>query len=730
MATLFEKKNVWTAYSQLTLGFLLAASIPFVFLLYLFLHQVQDYQQKEDVAQARLTERLCNSIELHVEMHRRGIEAAAKQITIRSSITPPKKDELQAILESLHEQFPGFINLYFADPYAKTLAFFPEFNDAGKSMIGVDFSHRWHYLQLMRKKTTHISPVMKGEGGTEKLLITIVSPYFKGEEGAFLGFVLGALDLSKIGQLIDNLNLEENYFGVVVDSEGQVISSPNWEELSYPQKIEIASPKSSPRDQIISFSHVSEITNENVFSTQKTLESPNWLVRISRNSDDRNKAFIRLLTYGLLGLLALTLIITIIARKFSQEISSNLESLSILARNIAKGNFSTQERKNQARKSRIKEVRELSDSIVKMADDLKIAHEEMVEANRFLDDGVKHKTATLGAVLESMESGFALYDESGKLIFANKNLENLLDIQKSDIGTFENLIPYISTLEEKPKSWHKDGLDVNDFCGLIFKQSNTWLKVEMFEVKLDDHPIGYGLTVKDVTKRTQLEKLKNSLISVVAHEMKTPVTALRMELDTLKRKDVDWPKEFIQETIMDIDDDVRRLEHLVSDWLDVSRLESNTLRLIFSEVSLKDVCEEAASEVAKSKLFDIDISSEEDFCILADQKRLVQVFVNLFTNAVRYCDLSPVIKVQINKENSVAKISVKDNGIGIEAKYHEKIFEKFHQVDTSDSRRQGGTGLGLAICKGIIKAHQGTISVESSIGRGSIFKIELPIRRS
>ena len=139
---LFDKLN--SIRSQLSLSFLAVSLVPCICLLFVFLYQAQEYRYKEDLSQDRATERLVKTIAQHVEMHRRGIEEAAKQITIRGGAGTSSKEDLQAVLAALHEQFPGFINLYLADTKAKTLAFYPEFNTAGKSMVGVDFSHRWH----------------------------------------------------------------------------------------------------------------------------------------------------------------------------------------------------------------------------------------------------------------------------------------------------------------------------------------------------------------------------------------------------------------------------------------------------------------------------------------------------------------------------------------------------------------------------------------------------------
>lgn len=712
---LFDKLN--SIRSQLSLSFLAVSLVPCICLLFVFLYQAQEYRYKEDLSQERATERLAETIAQHVEMHRRGIEAAAKQITLRGGAGTSSKEDLQAVLAALHEQFPSFINLYFADTKAKTLAFYPEFNTAGKSMVGVDFSHRWHYSKLLEEKKTHISPVMKGEGGTEKLLITIVSPYFSGPNGKFLGFVLGALDLSKIGNLVNSLNLEPEYFSVITDSENYIISSPGWNELSQPKRLVSLAEDSKIKNKT---EHYSELKKANVFSTVKSVDPLNWQVRISRMSEDRSKNFNVVLVCGFLGISILLLFIWYLTKKLAFNFAIDLEQLSKLAQKIARGEFPTRKKEFLFRNEQTQEVRALASSLLSMSKDLKAAHEKMQEANNHLRTGVQHKTATLTAVLESMEEGFALFDGRGLPLFINKNLEQLLNIPKWEIRSCEQFLHFFKgenqnlTLSEIFKHYQS----------LIKKSEKVWLRLHLFPVNTSTEIIGYALTVKDVSKQTQLENLKNSLISIVAHEMKTPVAALRMEVDTLRRKDVEWPREFVEETVEDIADEVKRLEHLVTDWLDISKIESGSLKLSLKNINLQAVIEEAAAEVKRTSRCEFLIDAK-DCEVLADRNRIRQVFINLFSNAVRYCDRMPSVGVRVKMGERV-EVSVKDNGIGIASDNLGKIFEKFHQVDMTDLRRQGGTGLGLAICKGIIEAHGGVIRAESVLGQGSTFYIYLP----
>lgn len=218
--------------------------------------------------------------------------------------------------------------------------------------------------------------------------------------------------------------------------------------------------------------------------------------------------------------------------------------------------------------------------------------------------------------------------------------------------------------------------------------------------------------------------MKNSLISVAAHEFKTPLASLRMQAETLARKDAAWTKELQSELIAGLVEDIERLQTLVHDWLDLSRIESGSIVLRRRLIKTDIVIEEARRAAASQAKFVCQIE-EDAHAVNADPDRLRQILINLFANAVRYCDRVPEISVHVSRRGSQVRFDVKDNGIGIAPESQEKIFEKFHQVDMSMTRRAGGTGLGLTISRGLARAHGGNITVTSKPGVGSTFSVTI-----
>lgn len=274
---------------QLLVSLFTVALIPICVLIGYQSWLLQAEIRKAEEHQSVSTQQIADQIESFVEMHRRGIEAAAFQITQSGERS---KEKLDAILVALYRQFPGFINMYFADKRATTLAFHPEFNARGESMVGADFSFREHFKNLLKEPRTYISPVLKGIGGTEKLLCTIVAPYFD-KSGNFDGFVLGALDLEKIGTIIKRAGLDKSIYAVVTDDQGHAIYAPGWSALSHPEALDIkaVSQANLVPGLIRLIRHDSSLTKQPVVTTAAVLTSPSWYVWLSIPQAEENAIF-------------------------------------------------------------------------------------------------------------------------------------------------------------------------------------------------------------------------------------------------------------------------------------------------------------------------------------------------------------------------------------------------------------------------------------------------------
>ncbi|MFQ6061859.1 MAG: ATP-binding protein [Methanosarcinales archaeon] len=258
--------------------------------------------------------------------------------------------------------------------------------------------------------------------------------------------------------------------------------------------------------------------------------------------------------------------------------------------------------------------------------------------------------------------------------------------------------------------------------------------IKYYAKKLEESNIQLEQKVKERTKELEesnkklkeLDKLKSDFISMVSHDLKTPLTAIKTSaqvLETLPEKNIQQKKEILKIIIRNVD----RQARLVDDLLDLSRIESGRMELKMEPIALSDIIKcsiENIQQLADEKNIEISIDLPEELPkIIGDKDKLIQVLVNLLSNAVKFTqNYGKILVKAIAKEKNV-EVRVKDTGIGIAKENINKIFDKFYRANTTSKSDASlsGTGLGLAICKGIIEAHGGKIWVESELGKGSNF---------
>lgn len=254
--------------------------------------------------------------------------------------------------------------------------------------------------------------------------------------------------------------------------------------------------------------------------------------------------------------------------------------------------------------------------------------------------------------------------------------------------------------------------------------------------------IGIG---EDITERYKVERMKAEFISVVSHELRTPLTSMQAALSLLSDKIIDPNSEEGEATIQIAAEGTDRLVRLVNDILDLERLESGKVRLEKGPLNVSNLVETAIAQMQDmAKLAEITLEAHPaNLQIYADGDRLLQILTNLLSNAIKFSppastiwlDIRPITPEDRLDCKHLASLNgwpallfcVRDQGRGIPIDKLESIFDRFQQVDASDSREKGGTGLGLAICRSIVRQHGGEIWVESTLGQGSTFYFTIPV---
>ncbi|HEX6541505.1 MAG TPA: ATP-binding protein, partial [Ktedonobacterales bacterium] len=241
-------------------------------------------------------------------------------------------------------------------------------------------------------------------------------------------------------------------------------------------------------------------------------------------------------------------------------------------------------------------------------------------------------------------------------------------------------------------------------------------------------PIGGVLNVRDITRTREAEELRTTFVSVVSHELQTPIAIIKGYASTLAREDARWETEALRERLHAIEEEADRLNHLVGNVLYASRIQAGGLTMERSELDLAEMTRSVVRRFhARSPERKISVRfPAETPLVYADRGRIEEVVLNLLDNAVKYSPRGRNIRVRGQVTEDEVIVSVTDAGQGIPIRERERIFQRFQQLDNSASRSAPGAGLGLYICRAIVEAHGGRIWVQSELGVGSTFFFSLP----
>jgi two-component system phosphate regulon sensor histidine kinase PhoR len=234
--------------------------------------------------------------------------------------------------------------------------------------------------------------------------------------------------------------------------------------------------------------------------------------------------------------------------------------------------------------------------------------------------------------------------------------------------------------------------------------------------------------IRDISRVHHLEKVRSDFVANVSHELKTPITSIKGFIETLS-SDSFSHDEKTHEYLAIVRQQSERLQFIVDDLLTLSRLERKEGYIMKKTASIYEVILTAISLCqlnAKKQNIYIQTECDEKLSGFINANLIEQALVNLLSNAIKYSDPDTTIVVRAHEKESSIHIEVADQGFGIEARHHDRLFERFYRIDAGRSRHMGGTGLGLSIVKHIIQNHKGTIQLDSVPGKGSTFTIMLP----
>jgi len=242
----------------------------------------------------------------------------------------------------------------------------------------------------------------------------------------------------------------------------------------------------------------------------------------------------------------------------------------------------------------------------------------------------------------------------------------------------------------------------------------------------------FGIAVyEDISARKQLDLLKNRFVSTVSHELRTPLTSIHGALGLILGNALGEPNAKIRAMLELAEQNSQRLIRLINDILDMQKIEAGQMHFQFSKVQLAPLLHNAVDQMAAyAQQHKVSLELEpvsEDLWVWADSNRLIQVLANLLSNAAKFSFADSVVQLQVQQQDQQIRITITDQGPGIDEAFKAVIFRPFSQSDTSDVRNFGGTGLGLSISKSIVEKHGGTLTFDSTAGVGSSFYIDLKL---
>lgn len=430
------------------------------------------------------------------------------------------------------------------------------------------------------------------------------------------------------------------------------------------------------------------------------------MVDAQQNANSRaNQAII----YTVILALTVTIFSLIFAFYLTKQILRPIKELGKGIKKVADRNF--QQKVEVASED---EIGALADEFNEMI--LKLKEYEKINVKKLVMEKEKSE-----AVVNNLSGPLIVTDQDNKIVLINEAAKDLFSIEKDVIDT--HFLEVIQS--EKLFEYIKDPKEKEDNTFVIKKdEKERHYRISTNQVRDEEEEYQFTVTLlEDITRLKEIDNMKSEFVSTVSHEFRTPLTSMNMGLSMVINEDTGELNEEQRELLEAAYEDVERLTELVSDLLDLSKIESGKIEMEFDKTDVNNIIEKTLSPFYKqAEEKDMELvfkKSKEKIFAWADPAKISWVISNLVGNALRYADQGK-IKVSSEVKGRRVLVSVEDNGPGIPDEYQHKIFEKFVRAG-NNKEEKSGTGLGLAISKEIITAHNGRIWVDSEEGEGSKF---------
>lgn len=431
----------------------------------------------------------------------------------------------------------------------------------------------------------------------------------------------------------------------------------------------------------------------------------------------QNLSDIRLQLWILLAIIFLItfMILIVVSYRLIKDLSQPIDNVMMTAYELTKGNYRA--RAYEITGSPTLRLSKAINDLARSLQDIMIVRE--IEQER------------LKTLIENMGSALIMIGREGDITIVNRFFTELFNQPYEDVQNqlfrelglpheleqfvdhvFMTEVPYRKQIHIKIQDEYRD---MEVYGAPVVGEHGLWL--------------GVVIVMHDITDLKMLEQVRKDFVANVSHELRTPITSIKGFSETLldgAYKDQETLLSFLEIMYKESN----RLQMLVNDLLDLSKIEKNGFTVIMEKTSLQEIIlrtTEMTHQKLEAKNMQFEAQIDEDAFINGDPNRLVQVVMNLMVNAVNYSPENTKITVHLYKKEKNAILEIADEGIGISKEEKQRIFERFYRVDKARSRNSGGTGLGLAIVKHLVEAHHGKIQVDSTVGKGTTMRLIFPI---
>ncbi|MGB4773758.1 MAG: ATP-binding protein [Daejeonella sp.] len=353
---------------------------------------------------------------------------------------------------------------------------------------------------------------------------------------------------------------------------------------------------------------------------------------------------------------------------------------------------------------------------------------------------IKSEKLRIEAIIEQMQDAIIGLNEKQKILFINSVAAQLLNLnEKNIIG--QNAMS-LALKNDLLKSILEDQ-KVNKPLKIYANNKESYFDLESREIRVPDYEkqeeddinileksAGKVYILRNITRFKELDEAKTNFIATISHELKTPISSLKMSLRLLDDERIGELNNEQAELLKHMTDDTNRLLNITGELLDMAQVETGNIQLNFAPTDPGEIVDYAVDAVllqAKHKSINLDIKMDPVLGkVQADVEKTAWVLVNFLSNALRYSAEKSKVILEVHQKGNMIEFLVQDFGKGIEEKYQKHLFDRYFQVPT-DGKNKSGTGLGLAISKDFIEAQKGEIFVESELGTGSKFGFSLPV---